>query len=149
MGELIGPPVVSTKPSLDGVDPAVRGYLREAITWQLYQPLDSSRFGKAPILTTPQFLSARKLDLENMRLLAEQMPKSDELFVDIGVVPGGPMIPFVAATVRGELRLFHPDTTIITALKFKEDARIVYQLMKAGKNGDLAEVFFRRNKRSP
>ena len=146
MGELIRPPVGIL--SLDEVDPVVRGYLRDATHQLTHNPLAPNRFGKAPVPTAEQFLSARKVGLESMRSIAEKMPESDELLVDIDRVPGGLMIPFIAMTVIGRRDLFHPDRTIITAEQFKEYAERVYRLMKTGKNSDdLAVVFFRRNKR--
>lgn len=154
MGELISPPHIGAV-SLDQVDPIVRGYLRtaEAVAHQLtlpQKPLDASRLGKAPVPTSPQFLSARRVNLERMKFLVDNMPESDELFVNIDAVPGGLMIPFVASTVNRKRDPFHPDRTIITARQFKEDAGKVYKLMKTGRsNDDLAVVFYQRNKRLP
>lgn len=128
---------------LDGIDPAVRDYVRliDPKTITIPQPLDQKRFGVAPIPTIPQVVSARLADTDKVRLLAEKMPPRDDLLVNIDTVPGGLMIPFVAAVVNGTRDVFHPDKSNITAKEFKDAARRVHGIMRVSRKKDLAALF--------
>lgn len=128
------------------VDPAVRNYVREIdiAILKAPPPLDQTRFGVAPIPAIPHLTSARDANIVKVGELADRLPPREDLLVNLDTIPGGLMIPFIAAVVKGERGDFHPDRTNITAGEFKEAAKRVLKAMKAGKKRDLAVMFHDR-----